>query len=114
MTNCKENALSAKHEQSTLVRYQNGRIVVRPFFVALIFRILVAVSEAKEDGGASEVVCLAEAAFKVALVAPMEQTEVAAINDEPWRTGVGLDHIAKLGVSVFEAGWRMSGYGIHK
>ena len=44
----------------------------------------------------------------------MEQTEVAAINDEPWRTGVGLDHIAKLGVSVFEAGWRMSGYGIHK
>ena len=83
-------------------------------FLLLLPLYLVAVSEAEEDGGASEVVCFAEAAFKVALVAPMEQTEVAAINDEPWRTGVGLDHVAKLGMSVFEASWRMSGYGIHK
>lgn len=77
-------------------------------------RFLVAISEREENGGAVEGEDFAEAAFEVAFVAPVEEAEIAAVNDEPWWASVGLDDIAEFGVGVFEAGGGMSGDGGHE
>ena len=74
---------------------------------------LISVSKREEDWCAAEVEGFAQAAFEVALVAPVEEAEVAAVNDEPRWASIGLDHIAKLWMGVFEAGrWmRIDGVG---
>ena len=69
--------------------------------------IVIAVSKREEDWRAAEVEGFAQAALEVAFVAPVEETEVAAVNDEPRWAGIGLNHVAKLGMGVFEAGRRM-------
>ena len=71
--------------------------------------ILIAVAEAKEDWCAAEIVSFAEATFEITLVAPVQETQIAAIYDKPRWTGVGLDHIAELRVRILETGWRMAG-----
>ena len=74
---------------------------------------LISVSKREEDRRTAEIEGFAEAAFEVALVAPVKEAEVTTIDDEPWRAGVGLDHVAEFRVSVFEAGrWvRIDGVG---
>lgn len=76
--------------------------------------VLIAIAEAKENWRAGEIKGFAESAFEIALVAPVKKAEVAAINHEPGRAGVGLHHVTEFGVGVFEPGWRMRGDGIHE
>ena len=68
---------------------------------------LVAVAEGEEDRRAFKWISLAQATFEVALVAPVEEAEVTAINHKPWRTSIGLNHVTKTRMSVFEACWWM-------
>ena len=74
---------------------------------------LISISKREEDWRAAEVEGFAEAAFEVAFVAPVEEAEVAAVDDEPWWASVGLDHITEFRMSVLEAGrWmRIDGVG---
>ena len=74
---------------------------------------LISVSKREEDWRAAEVEGFAEAAFEVALVAPVKEAEVTTIDDEPWRAGVGLDHVAEFWMGILEAGrWvRIDGVG---
>ena len=44
----------------------------------------------------------------------MKEAEIAAVNDEPRWAGIGLDHVTKLWMGVFEAGRRMRVDGIHE
>ena len=74
-------------------------------FEGLIF--LLGLSEAEHDRGAGEVKCLTHIALKVTLVTPVQELEVAAENNEPWRGLVCLDHVAKLWHRVFEPGRRV-------
>ena len=55
---------------------------------------LVAVAEGEEDWRAAEIVGFAEAAFEIALVAPVQEAEFATVDNEPRRTRVGLNHVA--------------------
>ena len=41
----------------------------------------------------------------------MNEFQVAAVDDEPWRSRVGLDDVAELWMRVFQASWWMSGDG---
>ena len=68
---------------------------------------LVAVAEGEEYRRAFKWISLAQATFEVALVAPVEEAEVTAINHKPWRTSIGLNHVTKTRMSVFEACWWM-------
>ena len=68
---------------------------------------LVAVAEGEEDRRAFKWISLAQATFEVALVAPVKQTEIAAINHKPWRTSIGLNHVTKTWMSIFETCWWM-------
>ena len=68
---------------------------------------LVAVAEGEEDRRAFKWISLAQATFEVALVAPVEEAEVTAINHKPWRTSIGLNHVTKTRMSVFETCWWM-------
>ena len=72
---------------------------------------LVAVAEGEEDRRAFKWISLAQTTFEVALVAPVEEAEVTAINHEPRRTSVGLDDIAEARVGVFETGRWMHAQG---
>ena len=38
----------------------------------------------------------------------MQEREIATEYDKPWRRGIGLDHVAELGISVLSpaGGWR--------
>ena len=44
----------------------------------------------------------------------MEEAKVATVDYEPWWASVGLNHVAKLWVGVFEAGRWMRINGIHE
>ena len=68
---------------------------------------LVAVAEGEEDRRAFKWISLAQATFEVAFVAPVKQTEIATINYKPWRTSIGLNHVTKTRMSVFETCWWM-------
>ncbi len=68
---------------------------------------LISVSKREEDWRAAEVESFAQVTFEVALVAPVEEAEVATVNDEPRWASIGLDHIAEFRMGVFEAGRRM-------
>ena len=68
---------------------------------------LVAVAEGEEYRRAFKWISLAQATFEVALVAPVEEAEVTAINHKPWRTSIGLNHVTKTRMSVFETCWWM-------
>ena len=68
---------------------------------------LVAVAEGEEYRRAFNWISLAQATFEVALVAPVEEAEVTAINHKPWRTSIGLNHVTKTRMSVFETCWWM-------
>ena len=68
---------------------------------------LVAVAEGEEYRRAFKWISLAQATFEVALVALVEEAEVTAINHKPWRTSIGLNHVTKTRMSVFEACWWM-------
>ena len=50
---------------------------------------------------------LTDFAFEEAFVGPMQKSEVAAVDHEPRRAGVGLDDVFELGASVLEAGRRV-------
>ena len=50
---------------------------------------------------------LTDFAFEEAFVGPMQKSEVAAVDHEPRRAGVGLDDVFELGASVLEAGGRV-------
>ena len=63
---------------------------------------LVAVAEGEEDWRAAKIKAFTEAALEIAFVTPVKEAEVATVDDEPWRTSVGLDHIAKLWMSILE------------
>ena len=41
----------------------------------------------------------------------MDEFEIAAVDDKPWRGYVGLDDVAELWMRVFQASWWMSGDG---
>ena len=69
----------------------------------MLFLLFVAVAEGEKDWRATEIEGFAEAAFKIALVAPVKEAEVAAVDYEPRRTSIGLNHVAKLWMGVFEA-----------
>ena len=75
---------------------------------------LISVSKREEDWRAAEIEGFAEAAFEIAFIAPVEETEVATVNDEPWRAGVGLDHVAKLWMGVLKPGWWVASDGVHE
>lgn len=68
---------------------------------------LVAVAEGEEDRRAFKWISLAQATFEVALVTPVKQTEIATINYKPWRTSIGLNHVTKTRMSIFETCWWM-------
>ena len=72
--------------------------------LAVGFELLL-VAEGELDGGASVVVGVADAPLEVALVAPVDELEVAAVDNKPWWVGVCLDDVAQLGVGVLEASW---------
>lgn len=84
------------------------------FVFSLIFfrfwRLVVA--ETKENGSANKGVFFADFALQKAFPRPVEKLEVAAVNHEPRRTGVGLDDVFGLGASVFEAGGNMFDNGL--
>lgn len=62
------------------------------------------VDETKFDRCAGVVVGFAKQAFEVTFVAPVDEFEVGAVDDEPRWIVVGLDDVAELRVRVFEAG----------
>lgn len=62
---------------------------------------------AEHDRGTDEWIFFADFAFKEALVRPVEQAEVATMDDKPRRTSVGLDDVFELRAGVFEPGGRM-------
>ena len=68
---------------------------------------LVAVAEGEEDRRAFKWIGFAQTTFEVAFVAPVKQTEIATINYKPWRTSIGLNHVTKTRMSVFETCWWM-------
>lgn len=68
---------------------------------------LVAVAEGEEDRRTLKWIGFAQTALEIAFVTPVKQTEVATINYEPWRTSIGLNHVAKTWMSVFETCWWM-------
>ena len=70
---------------------------------------LIAIAEGEEDWRAAEVVGFAEAAFEVALIAPVKEAELAAVDDKPRWTSVGLNHVAELWMGILEACWWMAG-----
>ena len=71
------------------------------FFIAGAGFLVIA--ETEHDRGADEGGFFADFAFEEAFVGPMEQTEVAAVDDEPRWTGVGLDDVFEFWAGVFEA-----------
>ena len=75
---------------------------------------LIAITEGEEYWCTSKVESIAQAAFEIALIAPVEEAKVAAVNHKPWRTGIGLDHVAKFWMGVFKAGWWMASNGVHE
>ena len=81
---------------------------------ATYYNILISVAEREEDWSAGKVVRFAEAAFEIALVAPVEEAKIATINHEPWRARIGLHHIAELWMSILEACRWMRCDGVHK
>lgn len=72
--------------------------------LAVGFELLL-VAEGELDGSTSVVVGVADAPLEVALIAPVDELEVAAVDDKPWRVGVCLDDVAQLGVGILEASW---------
>lgn len=66
--------------------------------------VLIAIAEGEEDRCAAKIERFAEATLEIALVAPVKETEVATVDDEPWWASVGLNHVTKLRMGVFEAG----------
>ena len=72
--------------------------------LAVGFELLL-VAEGEFDGGAGVVVGVADAPLEVALVAPVDELEVAAVDDKPRWVGVCLDDVAQLGVGILEASW---------
>ena len=61
--------------------------------LAVGFELLL-VAEGELDGSAGVVVGVADAPLEVALVAPVDELEVAAVDNEPWWVGVCLDDVA--------------------
>ena len=61
--------------------------------LAVGFELLL-VAEGELDGGAGIVVGVADAPLEVALVAPVDELEVAAVDNEPWWVCVCLDDVA--------------------
>ena len=72
--------------------------------LAVGFELLL-VAEGELDGSTSVVVGVADAPLEVALIAPVDELEVAAVDNEPWWVGVCLDDVAQLGVGILEASW---------
>ena len=71
--------------------------------------LFVFLPEAEHDRRAGEVERVAHVSFQVAFVAPVQKLQVAAKDNEPRRTLVGLDHVTEFWKSVFESGWRVFG-----
>ncbi len=69
----------------------------------VVIAILAVATEGKENWRADEGVLFADFALEEAFPGPVKQTEVAAMDDEPRRAGVGLDDVFGLGTGVFEA-----------
>lgn len=78
-----------------------GLFCVLYFAFALGLRLIVAI--AKHNRRTNKRILFADFAFEEAFVGPMEQTEVAAVDDEPRWTGVGLDDVFEFWAGVFEA-----------
>ena len=99
--------ITASHGLEPILNPKNPKI---PPFMGVF---LISVSKREEDWRAAEVEGFAEAAFEIAFIAPVKETEVATVDDEPWRASVGLDHVAELWMGVLEAGrWvRIDGVG---
>ena len=70
--------------------------------VSIAFFLVVA--EGEEDWGADERILLADFAFEETLIRPVQEAEIATVDDEPGRASVGLDDVFELRTGVFEAG----------
>lgn len=62
------------------------------------------IAEREEDGSADERVFFADFTLEEAFVGPVEQAEVATVDDEPGWAGVSLDDVFEFRASVFETG----------
>lgn len=68
---------------------------------------VLVVAEGEENWSADEGIFFADFAFEEAFIGPVEQAEVAAVDDEPGRASVGLDDVFEFRAGVFEAGGDM-------
>ena len=85
-----------------LVCFCNGFKTLGNTFAVGLDLFFVAV--AKLYRSATIIIRFAQQSLQIAFVAPVDKLEVAPIDDEPWRSGIGLNHIAEFGVRVFETG----------
>ena len=70
-----------------------------------VFGNLFFVAEGEFNRCAGKIEIIAHNTVEVAFITPVQELEIGAIHYKPRRIVVGLDHVAKFWVSVFEAGW---------
>lgn len=63
--------------------------------------IFVVAAETEHDRRADEGVFFADFAFEEAFPRPVEQAEIAAVDDEPGRADVSLDDVFRFRAGVF-------------
>lgn len=80
----------------------------------VVVAITIVAAEAKHNRGADEGIFFANFTLEEAFPGPVEQAEIAAVNDEPWWTNVSLDDVFGLGVGILEAGRWMFDDGFAK
>lgn len=73
----------------------------------MIVATVLVVTEGEENWSAYEGIFFADFALEEALIGPVEQTEVAAVDDEPGWASVGLDDVFEFRAGVFETGGDM-------
>ena len=82
------------------------------FGLACTIGLRLVIAIAKHNRCTDEWKFLADFAFEKTLVRPVEQPEIATVDDKPRWADIGLDDIFELGTSIFETGWRMLDDGL--